>query len=252
MNWFESRPLFGQTIVVTRTRQQASDLSDAAGRTRRRRDRSADDRARPAGRMVAKSTPSSRMSPNSTGSSSPAPTASNSPSSACWKPAPTPAPLPARSSPPSAMPPPPPSATSFAFSLDLCPKEFVAEALADEFAAAQQIARPRFPAPPRRHRPADPPPSTCEQAARPRFSTSPSTKPTRRRSARPSLLDALDAGEVNWITFTSSSTARNFVDLLGPDYRERLKTSVSPASGRSPPRTLNELGLEPAVQAEEF
>jgi uroporphyrinogen III methyltransferase/synthase len=28
MSWFETRPLFGQTIVVTRTRQQASDLSD--------------------------------------------------------------------------------------------------------------------------------------------------------------------------------------------------------------------------------
>ena len=27
MNWFESRPLFGQTVVVTRTRQQASELS---------------------------------------------------------------------------------------------------------------------------------------------------------------------------------------------------------------------------------
>src|SRR5207237_1241910 len=28
LNWFESRPLFGQTIVVTRTRQQVSELSD--------------------------------------------------------------------------------------------------------------------------------------------------------------------------------------------------------------------------------
>src|SRR5205823_8010553 len=28
INWFETRPLFGQTIVVTRTRQQASDLSE--------------------------------------------------------------------------------------------------------------------------------------------------------------------------------------------------------------------------------
>ena len=27
MNWFENRPLFGQTVVVTRTRQQASELS---------------------------------------------------------------------------------------------------------------------------------------------------------------------------------------------------------------------------------
>src|SRR5690606_24761357 len=28
LNWFERRPLFGQTIVVTRTRQDASELSD--------------------------------------------------------------------------------------------------------------------------------------------------------------------------------------------------------------------------------
>src|SRR5439155_16043032 len=27
LNWFETKPLFGQTIVVTRTRQQASDLT---------------------------------------------------------------------------------------------------------------------------------------------------------------------------------------------------------------------------------
>jgi uroporphyrinogen III methyltransferase/synthase len=28
LNWFEQRPLFGKTIIVTRTRQQASELSD--------------------------------------------------------------------------------------------------------------------------------------------------------------------------------------------------------------------------------
>ena len=31
MSWFESRPFFGQTVVVTRTRQQASDLSRELG-----------------------------------------------------------------------------------------------------------------------------------------------------------------------------------------------------------------------------
>ena len=36
MNWFESRPLFGQTIAVTRTRQQASDLSSHWLNLRRR------------------------------------------------------------------------------------------------------------------------------------------------------------------------------------------------------------------------
>lgn len=32
LNWFERRPLFGQTVLVTRTRQQASELGDALGR----------------------------------------------------------------------------------------------------------------------------------------------------------------------------------------------------------------------------
>ena len=50
MNWFEHRPLFGQTIVVTRTRQQASDLSTKLARARRRHHRSPDDRARAAER----------------------------------------------------------------------------------------------------------------------------------------------------------------------------------------------------------
>ena len=81
MNWFERRPLFGQTIVVTRTRQQASELSRAARRTsaptsskprrsssRRPRDSVA---RRPGPRHACTST---------TGSSSPAPTASPRPS----------------------------------------------------------------------------------------------------------------------------------------------------------------------------
>jgi uroporphyrinogen III methyltransferase/synthase len=45
MNWFEARPLFGQTIAVTRTRQQASDLTPAARGDGRERDRGPDDRA---------------------------------------------------------------------------------------------------------------------------------------------------------------------------------------------------------------
>ena len=51
MNWFETRPLFGQTIVVTRTRQQASDLHQSASGTGCECDRSADDRASSAGKL---------------------------------------------------------------------------------------------------------------------------------------------------------------------------------------------------------
>jgi uroporphyrinogen III methyltransferase/synthase len=66
------------------------------------------------------------------------------------------------------------------------------------------------------------------------------------------LLESLDAGELAWVTFTSSSTARNFAELLGPDYRERLKGVKLASIGPVTTSTLRELGLEPTVQAETF
>ena len=44
--WFEQRPLFGRRVVVTRAREQASELRDAARSARRRGDRAAVDRDR--------------------------------------------------------------------------------------------------------------------------------------------------------------------------------------------------------------
>ena len=41
INWFEKRPLFGKRIVVTRTREQAGELSKALARSRRGCDRAA-------------------------------------------------------------------------------------------------------------------------------------------------------------------------------------------------------------------
>jgi uroporphyrinogen III methyltransferase/synthase len=76
---------------------------------------------------------------------------------------------------------------------------------------------------------------------------------TRAASSLPQpLLDALDAGEVTWATFTSSSTAKNFASLLGPDYLAKL-TGVKIASiGPITTRTLQELKLEPTIQADTF
>jgi uroporphyrinogen III methyltransferase/synthase len=68
----------------------------------------------------------------------------------------------------------------------------------------------------------------------------------------PALLEALDAGEVHWITFTSSSTAKNFATLLGPDYRGRLKNVRIASIGPITTQTLKELGVEPTVQADQF
>ena len=47
------------------------------------------------------------------------------------------------------------------------------------------------------------------------------------------LIEAIDAREVNWVTFTSSSTARNFATLLGPDYAAKLSRIKIASIGRT-------------------
>jgi len=76
------------------------------------------------------------------------------------------------------------------------------------------------------------------------------TKPA--NSLPENLLEALDRSEINWITFTSSSTARNFVTLLGEDYRSRLKDAKIASIGPITTTTLRELGLEPTIEAKTF
>ncbi len=64
----------------------------------------------------------------------------------------------------------------------------------------------------------------------------------------PDALDALRAGAVDWVTFTSSSTARNLYRLLGAD--AALLSGVKTASiGPATTETVRTLGLGPTVQA---
>ncbi|MBN1489426.1 MAG: uroporphyrinogen-III C-methyltransferase [Phycisphaerae bacterium] len=67
------------------------------------------------------------------------------------------------------------------------------------------------------------------------------------------VLDRLEAGTVDWITFTSSSTFANFVTLLGA---ERLRTYVTrtrpvrlASIGPITSKTIRDAGFEPAVEA---
>ena len=53
LKWFEDKPLFGKTIVVTRSRAQASELTDRARRARRRGARVPDDPRRRPGELRA-------------------------------------------------------------------------------------------------------------------------------------------------------------------------------------------------------
>ena len=55
-----------------------------------------------------------------------------------------------------------------------------------------------------------------------------------------SLLGSLEKHELNWITFTGSSTAKNLADLLGSDYRAKLAGVKLASIGPITSKTLRE------------
>jgi uroporphyrinogen III methyltransferase / synthase len=135
--------------------------------------------------------------------------------------------------------------------VDLCPASFVAEALADELVnrnevAGRQflllradIARPVLRAKLFVHGATN----VCDVAI---YET---------RAAKelpPGLFEAIDAGRITWITFSSSSTVKNFLALLGPDYGNRLSRTKLASIGPVTTATLREAGLVPAVEARTF
>jgi len=63
------------------------------------------------------------------------------------------------------------------------------------------------------------------------------------------LKEMLAAGKIDWVTFTSSSTARYLADLLGSDYRQSLSRTKLASIGPVTSGTLRELGLEVAAEA---
>jgi uroporphyrinogen III methyltransferase/synthase len=250
MNWFELRPLFGKTIVVTRTRQQASDLSERLtalgadvieaptielappsdwGDIDRELARAGEvdwviftsqngveytrQRLFETGRDV-------RVFGNAKFAAIGDATARALEERLCVK-------------------------------ADLCPERFVAEALADEFESRGEMRGKRFlmlradiARPILRER--------LEKggAAEVRDVAVYATKPA--ASLPPALLEALDEKRVHWVTFTSSSTARNFAGLLGGSFRDKLAGVKISSIGPITTTTLEELGLKPTVVAEQF
>ena len=68
----------------------------------------------------------------------------------------------------------------------------------------------------------------------------------------PEVVEGLKNRQIDWITFTSSSTAINFAALLGDLYREQLVGVKLASIGPITTSTLRELGLEPSVEARRF
>ena len=59
---------------------------------------------------------------------------------------------------------------------------------------------------------------------------------------------SLDAGEVDWITVTSSAIANSLANLFGDSLRNTRLASISPITSD----TLREAGFEPTAEASEY
>jgi len=249
MNWFEKRPLFGQTIVVTRTRQQASALSEKLGEL---------------GAAVIEAPTIEVAPPADWGEVDEAFvkigtydwvifTSANGVEATLRR-----------------MREKGLDARSFVcarigvvgeataeavrellcLNVDVMPESFVAEALADELIGRNQVVGQRFLL--LRADIARPVLVEKLRAAGAQEVCDVAVYETRAASALPKhLIDELAAGRVNWVTFTSSSTARNFSALLGEDYRKKLEGVRLASIGPVTTSTLRELGLEPAAVAEQ-
>ena len=63
--------------------------------------------------------------------------------------------------------------------------------------------------------------------------------------AKAEVVWALDRGDIDWVTVTSSAIARSLVRLFGQQLKKTKLASISPITSS----TLRELGFEPAVEA---
>jgi uroporphyrinogen III methyltransferase/synthase len=134
--------------------------------------------------------------------------------------------------------------------VDLCPKQFVAEALADALIQTAQVTGKRFlllradiARPLLRDRLAEAGAVVQDIAI---YESVPA------KSLPMGLVESLQGGQVQWVTFTSSSTAKNFTALLGSDYRRILKEIGIASIGPITSQTLVGLGLKPTIQTDSF
>lgn len=130
---------------------------------------------------------------------------------------------------------------------DLVPTDFVAESLAAELIAQHDVAGKRFlmlradiARPALREK-------LTEAGARVEDLPVYRTKPA--EALPEALIEALQQKRVDWITFTSSSTVRHFLELLG-DRRGLLEGVKLASIGPVTSQTVRELGLTVALEAE--
>lgn len=248
LNWFERRPLFGQTIVVTRTRQQASELSEQLEELGARVIEAPTIELKPAAdpgeidrairnvasydwivftsangvRFTRQRLNELNLDVRIFGSAKIA--AIGESTAAAVR-------------------------ESLALRVDLSPERSVAEALSDALAERNELAGKKF-----LLLRAD----IARPILRERIVAAGGTaddiaiyQTVTAKSLPTEVLDALRNKEVNWITFASSSAVRNLVTLLGDE--ANLLRSIQRASiGPITTATMNEVQLPPTIEAKEF
>lgn len=250
LSWFERRPLFGQTLVVTRTRHQASELSE---------------RLEALGAAVIEAPTIELREPLDPTAVDAAIASAGKYDWVCFTSANGVAAgrkrllqrgLDARvfgKAKIAAIG----SATAQAIERDLClkvnlcPEKFVAEALAEALAAQGEVKGKRF----LLLRAEIARPVLRDQllaggAAEVSDVALYQTVPAEQLPSE--LIQAMEEGAVTWITFTSSSTAKFFVNLLGPEYRRKLAGVKLASIGPITSQALRDVELEPTVQASRF
>ncbi len=133
---------------------------------------------------------------------------------------------------------------------DLVPERYVAEGLLEAFDAGDSIAEKRFLLP--RASIARPVLVDGLYARGAAVKEVPAYRTLDGGTLDDALLTDLDAGRIDLVTFTSSSTVRNFVEALPEPRREELLAHVRGASiGPITSQTMDELGVPTALTAEE-
>jgi uroporphyrinogen III methyltransferase/synthase len=133
--------------------------------------------------------------------------------------------------------------------VDLAPKAFVAEALAEELAGRGEVKGKRFlllradiARPILRER--------LEQGGASAVDDISVYESHPVKELPAGVVEAIKEKQVQWVTFTSSATAKNFVNLLGTDYRQQLGGVKIASIGPITTATLKELGLSPTLESQ--
>ena len=245
LNWFERRPLLGRRIVVTRSRAQASELAsrlEALG---------AETVEAPAIRIEPAADPSGLRQAVADRASFDWIVFTSTNGVDAWFEAMAAAGLDARAlagrriaaiGPATAE-----RLAQFGIRADLQPEEFTGAAVAAALAAEQNLAGVRVLLPRADVAPKELAEALASRGAAVREAVAYRTVPD--LSNVEAVARMLAQNEVDWLTFTSSSTVRNLVEAVGAD-RVRASRARIASIGPTTSETLRTFGLTPTIEAD--